>query len=205
MATPLLEMRGIGKSYPGVHALTRVDLSIRSGEVLALMGENGAGKSTLIKILGGAQRPDCGVIRLQGDEVSIESPVRARELGIAVIYQEFNLVPGLSAMENVFLGQELTRAGWIQHDQQRARTRELLTQLGMEFDPETPCRLLTVAQQQAVEIGNKIMKDVDAHTMEQREKRKQELERKLKNQSEVKEQIEKRSRLLQFIGNSVLQ
>ena len=153
MATPLLEMRGIGKSYPGVHALTRVDLSVRSGEVLALMGENGAGKSTLIKILGGAQRPDCGVIRLQGDEVSIESPVRARELGIAVIYQEFNLVPGLSAMENVFLGQELTRAGWIQHDQQRARTRELLTQLGMEFDPETPCRLLTVAQQQAVEIA----------------------------------------------------
>ncbi len=153
MAAPLLEMRWIGKSYPGVHALRDVGLSLRSGEVLALMGENGAGKSTLIKILGGAQRPDRGVIRLQGDAVSIESPVRARELGIAVIYQEFNLVPGLSASENVFLGQEITRAGWIRHDQQRTRTQELLTQLGMEFDPDTPCRLLTVAQQQAVEIA----------------------------------------------------
>src|SRR3954466_12329345 len=91
----LLEMRGISKRFPGVQALSAVDLDLRGGEVLALLGENGAGKSTLIKVLGGAERPDSGTIRIGGREVSLRSPVDARRAGLAIIYQEFNLIPGL--------------------------------------------------------------------------------------------------------------
>src|SRR6266446_4901939 len=99
-AVPLLEMRGIEKSFPGVQALRGVDLELRAGEVLALLGENGAGKSTLIKILSGAHRPDAGHITIDGVGVTISNPLDAKRLGIAVIYQEFNLVPALSAREN---------------------------------------------------------------------------------------------------------
>ena len=153
MASPLLEMRGIDKRYTGVDALKQVNLTLEAGEVLALMGENGAGKSTLMKILGGAHRPDDGEIRIAGQAVTISSPQQARSLGIAMIYQEFNLVPGLSAAENVFLGQEILKHGVIQHVAQRERTNELLKELGMDFDPDTPCQRLTIAQQQSVEIA----------------------------------------------------
>ena len=104
--SPLLLMRGIHKRFPGVHALKGVDLELRSGECLALLGENGAGKSTLIKMLGGAHQPDEGEIRLQGESIQIQGPQDALAAGVAVIYQEFNLVPWLSARENIFLGQE---------------------------------------------------------------------------------------------------
>src|ERR1700709_2023848 len=96
--SPLLEMRGIVKSFPGVKAL---------------LGENGAGKSTLMKVLGGAHRADSGTIAISGDETHFHSPHDSRRAGVAVIYQEFNLVPGLTASENIFLGQEQTRAGFI--------------------------------------------------------------------------------------------
>src|ERR1700748_2979241 len=98
---PLLAMRGIDKSYPGVHALRGVDLTLERGEVLALLGENGAGKSTLIKILAGAVIPDRGMIELDGAPVAIRNPLDARRAGVAVIYQEFNLVPTLTAAENI--------------------------------------------------------------------------------------------------------
>ena len=153
MASPLLEMRGIDKRYPGVDALKQVDLTLEAGEVLALMGENGAGKSTLMKILGGAHRPDDGEIRIAGQTITIASPQQARSLGIAMIYQEFNLVPGLSAAENVFLGQEILKHGVIQHVAQRERATKLLKELGMDFDPDAPCQRLTIAQQQSVEIA----------------------------------------------------
>src|SRR6476660_5675453 len=100
---PLLEMRGIIKSFPGVQALRGVDLDLYPGEVLALLGENGAGKSTLIKILGGAHRPDAGTIHPTGQPAAIPDPIAAKRAGIAIIYQEFNLVPSLSAQANVFL------------------------------------------------------------------------------------------------------
>src|ERR1700753_3983223 len=103
-APPLLDMRGITKSYPGVRALRGVDLTLQRGEVLALLGENGAGKSTLMKVLGGAVLPDAGTIHIDGQEVQLRSPHQAHKAGIAIIYQEFNLVPALSASANLFLG-----------------------------------------------------------------------------------------------------
>jgi ABC-type sugar transport system ATPase subunit len=105
----LLSMQGIDKRFPGVHALRDVDLTLFEGEVLALVGENGAGKSTLIKVLGGAHLPDAGTIHVAGRLAGIRNPIDARRAGVGIIYQEFNLVPHLSARENIFLGQERTR------------------------------------------------------------------------------------------------
>ena len=151
---PLLEMEGIEKSFPGVRALRGVGLTLRAGEVLALLGENGAGKSTLMKVLGGAVRPEAGTIRIAGEVVGMDSPLAARRAGVALIYQEFNLIPALSARENIFLGRELTgRGGWVRAAEERRRAGELLRRVGGDFDPETPCRELSVARQQVVEIA----------------------------------------------------
>ena len=150
---PLLEMRGIVKSFPGVKALRGVDLTLRAGEVLALLGENGAGKSTLMKVLGGAHRADEGTITIDGRETPFHSPQDSRSAGVAVIYQEFNLVPGLTAVENIFLGQEVTRAGFVAQKQERERAAALFKRLGVEIDLDAPCRRLTTAQQQLVEIA----------------------------------------------------
>lgn len=149
----LLEMRGISKRYPGVTALADVHLTLHKGEVLALMGENGAGKSTLIKVLAGAVKPDAGEILVQGEQRAITSPLAARAAGMAVIHQEFNLVPALSARENIFLGIERTRGGFVRSKEERVRADQLLQRIGVSVDPETPCGRLTVAQQQAVEIA----------------------------------------------------
>ena len=150
---PLLEMRGIVKSFPGVKALRGVHITLAAGEVLALLGENGAGKSTLMKVLGGAFRADAGVIEIDGIARQFGSPHDSRGAGVAVIYQEFNLVPGLTACENIFLGQELTRAGFVSQAQERRRAAELFQRLGVEVDLDAPCRRLTTAQQQLVEIA----------------------------------------------------
>src|SRR4051812_33305090 len=152
-AAPLLEMRGIVKSFPGVKALRGVDLTVHAGEVLALLGENGAGKSTLIKVLGGAHAADEGSIAIDGREIPFQSPHESRAAGVAVIYQEFNLVPGLTAGENIFLGQEMTRAGFVAQKQERARAAALFQRLGVSIDLDAPCRRLTTAQQQLVEIA----------------------------------------------------
>ncbi len=153
MSAPLLEMRGIVKSFPGVKALRGVSLSLRAGEVLALLGENGAGKSTLMKVLGGAHRADEGELRIDGNVTAFHSPHDSRQAGIAVIYQEFNLIPGLTACENIFLGQEVTRAGFVAQKEERRRAAELFKRLGVEIDLDAPCRRLTTAQQQLVEIA----------------------------------------------------
>jgi ABC-type sugar transport system ATPase subunit len=146
-------MAGIEKSFPGVRAIRRGHLELLAGEVHALLGENGAGKSTLIKILAGAQHPDNGSIRIDGRPVRINSPQDAQRLGIAVVYQEFNLVPGLTARENIFLGREKTRAGFVSPALEGREAAGLFRKINIRIDPEARCRDLTVAEQQAVEIA----------------------------------------------------
>jgi ABC-type sugar transport system ATPase subunit len=146
-------MRAIDKSFAGVHALANVSLSLAHGEVLALVGENGAGKSTLIKVLGGAHPPDGGEIRLNGRAVSFNSPADAQRHGIAVIYQEFNLIPDLSIRENIFLGREPSRYGFIRRGEERRAAKALFQTIGTQLDPDARCRDLSVSQQQKVEIA----------------------------------------------------
>src|SRR5512135_3643643 len=109
----IINMKGIGKSFPGVVALENVNFSLRKGEVHALMGENGAGKSTLIKVLTGVEHADTGVIELAGKPVQVRSPQHSLELGISTVYQEVNLCTNLSVAENIMLGREPHRFGSI--------------------------------------------------------------------------------------------
>ncbi|MBI1388688.1 MAG: ATP-binding cassette domain-containing protein [bacterium] len=146
-------MTNISKAYPGVQALKNVSLELAEGEVHALVGENGAGKSTLMKILAGAERADSGEIEIGGEPVVIDSPLRAREAGVSLIYQEFNLVPHLNAAENIFLGREPVRMGFVRFAEQRRLASELLDGLGAQVDPRAPVSSLSVAQQQMVEIA----------------------------------------------------
>jgi len=164
---PLLAMRGIAKSFPGVQALRGVDLGLRAGEVLALLGENGAGKSTLMKVLGGALRTDEGTIAIDGRETRFRTPQDSRRAGVAVIHQEFNLVPGLTAVENIFLGQEVTRAGFVLRKTERERAAALFRRLGVGIDLDVPCRRLTTAQQQLVEIAKALAFDARIIVMDE--------------------------------------
>jgi ribose transport system ATP-binding protein len=151
---PILEVRGISKSFPGVRALKNVDLRIWPGEVHALMGENGAGKSTLMKILAGAYRPDTGAILLDGNPVQFRTPHEARLAGIGIIYQELTVAPNLTVSGNVFLGSELSRFGFIKDTAEMDRkTQGVLDRLGARFRPNQRAAHLAVAEQQQVEIA----------------------------------------------------
>jgi ABC-type sugar transport system ATPase subunit len=153
---PLLRMEDISKSFPGIRALREVNFELWPKEVHVLVGQNGAGKSTLIKILSGAYRPDGGKISIDGKPIEHLSPHSARELGIATIYQEFNLIPDLSVAENIFLGSFPTKGKWFAHldfGKMRKDARAFLNRLGMDVDPDVPVRSLSVAQNQLVEIA----------------------------------------------------
>jgi ribose transport system ATP-binding protein len=155
-APPLaLEMRHITKTYPGVRALEDVSIQVRPGEVHALLGENGAGKSTLMKILAGAQPKDSGEILIGGETVHIDSPQKAMDLGVSIIYQEFNLVPYLNAAENIFLGREPRAAipGFVDFGTMYRESQAIIDKLGVKLNVRTPVNRLSIAQQQMVEIG----------------------------------------------------
>jgi len=158
----LLRMEGISKAFPGVQALSNVDLELAPGEVLALVGENGAGKSTLMKILSGAYRKDAGRIFVNGQEVEISGPSHAQQLGIAIIYQEFNLAPNLSAAANIFIGREPRRGpGRLFVDRRRMETeaQKLLDRIGARISASTLVRNLSVAERQMVEIAKALAVD----------------------------------------------
>lgn len=149
-------MSGITKRFPGVVALQDVSLTLRAGEVLALMGENGAGKSTLMKILGGAQLPDEGTISVSGQQVRIGSVREAKELGIALIHQELMMAPNLDIAANLFLGNEPGSAFWLRLLDRRAmqqKAEALMARVGLSLPPSTPVSLLTAGQMQMVEIA----------------------------------------------------
>jgi ribose transport system ATP-binding protein len=146
-------MRGIGKSFPGVRALESVTLDVRSGEVHALVGENGAGKSTLMKILAGAQPSDAGEILIDGNTVDIDSPRKAEELGVGMIYQEFNLVPALNAVDNIVLGSEPVNGLLLNERAARERAAKVFAELGIKIPLNVEVSRLSVAQQQMIEIS----------------------------------------------------
>ena len=160
-------LRGIDKHFPGVHALKGVDFDLSKGECVALLGENGAGKSTLIKVMGGAYRPDSGTIQLDGKEVSFHKPMDSLDAGIAIIYQEFNLVPGLSATENMFLGMEPSDYGWVRRSEEKRKAKEILARIGADVEPDTRCDQLTVAEKQLVEIAKALVRDARILVMDE--------------------------------------
>ena len=158
MSEFVLEMREVTKRFPGVIAVKNGNLDLRPGEVHCLVGENGAGKSTLMKILSGAQPLDSGTIRLSGEDIGIHSPHHAQQLGISMIYQEFNLSPYLSVAENIFLGREprIAKTPFINWKKMYADAREILGRIRVNLDVRRPVNECSVAQQQMIEIAKAI-------------------------------------------------
>ena len=159
-ASPLLAMRAISKSFPGVRALTEVDIALAGGEVLGIVGENGAGKSTLMKVLAGVISPDAGEITLEGVPFTPRNPRDALRAGIIVIHQELSLVPDRSIAHNIFLG-NLPRGplGNVKRRVLHERARVLLGRVGLSVNPATPVRALGIAQQQLVEIARALSRE----------------------------------------------
>jgi len=165
--TPLLEMRGITKAFPGVRALSDVDFDVRRGEVHALIGENGAGKSTLMKILSGVYTRDSGEIIFKGRPVNFTTPRQAQAAGITTIYQELNQVSQLSITENIYLGAEIQRGPLLDWPKMHEGARALLAKLHMEVDPRTPISRLGVGQQQMVEVAKALHHRADLIIMDE--------------------------------------
>ena len=161
-------MAGIVKRFPGVTALGGVDLDVRPGEVHCLLGQNGAGKSTLIKVLAGVHQPDEGTIAWNGEDLTLAHPQAAMDHGIATIYQELDLVEGLTVAENVFLGQERSRFGFSQRSVARAETAALLKRLGHpEISPSTEVGQLSAAGKQIVSMARALSRDARLIVMDE--------------------------------------
>ena len=158
--TARLRMTGVRKSFGATQALRGVSFAVSAGEVHALIGENGAGKSTLMKVLSGACQPDEGTVELDGAVFTPENPLHARRNGIAMIYQELNLAPHLSVEENILLGSEPARLGWIDRARRRSLAHGALAELHHDtIALDTPVHRLTIAEQQVVEIARALLGD----------------------------------------------
>lgn len=166
---PLFELRGISKTFPGVKALDDVSFALWPGEVHMLLGENGAGKSSLMKVLCGAYQADAGEYLHKGETVEIRSPADARKLGIAVIFEEFSLVPFLDVAQNIFLGREFPSRipGLVDRRRLYREAQAVLDLIGLDVDPRTKVHTLGVAQQQMVEIGKALSQDARILVMDE--------------------------------------
>ena len=154
---PLIETRGISKRFGGIHALEDVNIDLRPGEVLALLGHNGAGKSTLIKMLSGAYTPDAGQVLMNGQEVHLSSPRAAQLLGIETIYQNLALADNLDVPANIFLGRELLRGGALDEDTMELESRKVLDRLKVNLpDLKKPVFNLSGGQRQCIAISRAI-------------------------------------------------
>lgn len=168
MGGTLLEMKGITKRFPGVVALSSVDLKVNSGEVLAVVGENGAGKSTLIKIMSGAYQQDEGQVLFEGEDQGKMLPAKSLSLGISAIYQELTNVKGLSIAENIYLGVQPKKHGFIDYKTLYADSMEIQKQVGLEhLPPSTLLLRLSTAEQQLVEIGRAYSKNLKVIIMDE--------------------------------------
>src|SRR3954454_18114012 len=161
-ASPVLELRGITKRFPGIVANDHIDFDLRKGEVHALLGENGAGKSTLMNVLYGLYRPDEGEIRLRGKQVSFRSSKEAIEAGVGMVHQHFMLIPVMTVAENIVLASEPTSAGvFLDYGAAAQRVHELSRTFGLALDPEEQIQNITVGQQQRVEILKALYRGAD--------------------------------------------
>ena len=156
MGEVILTMKGIDKSFPGVHALDHVNLEIRKGEVHALMGENGAGKSTLMKVLTGIYTKDSGTITYEGKEVEFASPRAAQEAGIVIVHQELNMMNHLTVAQNIFIGREMMNGKLINDAKMNEEAAKLFRQLNIDINPKEKMGNLTVGKQQMCEIAKAI-------------------------------------------------
>ncbi|HBI09063.1 MAG TPA: L-arabinose ABC transporter ATP-binding protein AraG [Franconibacter pulveris] len=158
-AAPYLSFRGIGKSFPGVKALSDISFDCHAGQVHALMGENGAGKSTLLKILSGNYTPTTGSIAIQGNEVAFNDTTAALNAGVAISYQELHLVPEMSVAENIYLGQIPHKGGIVNRSLLNYEAKLQLEHLGLNIDPQTPLKYLSIGQWQMVEIAKALARN----------------------------------------------
>lgn len=163
----VLEAIGINKSFPGVKALSDVDIKIHEGEVVAILGENGAGKSTLIKILSGVYQPDSGRIELNGKKVSFSVPMEAKQAGIGVIHQELNYVPSVSIAENIFMGNMPKKRGRVDYKTMYHRSVEIMKEVGLKLNPKMQIGKCSVAEKQLIEIAKIISNDVKILIMDE--------------------------------------
>ena len=151
-----MDMKGIDKSFPGVHALDHVDLEIRKGEVLALMGENGAGKSTLMKVLTGIYTKDSGTITYEGKEVEFHSAREAQDNGVIIVHQELNMLGHLTVAQNIFIGREFKKGLKIDDKKMNEEAQKLFDRMNVDIDPKETMSRLTVGKQQMCEIAKAI-------------------------------------------------
>ena len=163
----LLEVSGVVKKFPGVVALDNVKFKLRAGTVHALMGENGAGKSTLMKIIAGVYIPDSGDLKLKGQSIKLAGPLDALNNGIAMIHQELNLMSPMTVAENIWIGREPRRLGFIDHNELRRRTQELFDTLQIDLNPLAKVGSLSIANRQMVEIAKAVSFDSDVLIMDE--------------------------------------